>query len=296
MITFWLVCAGMVAIALAFILPTLLARTDASQASDERGRKEATLDVYRDQIAELEADLRNGMIASEQYQVERDELERRLLEDVSTSITAPPPKADVGRSIPYAIAVAIPLLATGLYLQVGSPATASAPPNTASSSLAQNAMPAPDAAAQQKRMEANVAALAKRLEQSPNDVQGWSMLGRSYTSMERYNEAVSAFAKATALSANDAELLADYAFSLAMANGQSLRGRPTELINRALKIDPQNPKALELAGSAAFELKEYSKAIEYWQKLLDKTPANSEVAQAVSERIAEAKRLSRVPQ
>lgn len=292
MITFWLVCAGLVAIALAFILPTLLGRADRSEAPNESGRKEANLDVYRDQITELESDLRNGMIAKEQYQQERDELERRLLEDVSTASTAGPQSADGGRSIPYAIAVAIPLIATAFYLRVGNQAAPSAPTDAASDTVAQSAMSASDASAQQKRMETNVAALAKRLEQSPNDVQGWTMLGRSYTSMERYSEAASAFAKATALSTNDADLWADYAFSLGMANGQSLRGRPTELVNRALKIDSQNAKALELAGSAAFEVKEYSKAIEYWQKLLDKSPANSEVAQAVSERIAEARKLS----
>ena len=294
MIMFWLVCAGLAAIALAFILPTLLAKADRSEAPNDSGRKEANLEVYRDQIGELDSDLRNGMIAREQYQQERDELERRLLEDVSDSSTASPQTAEAGRNIPYAIAVAIPLIATSFYLRVGNPAAASAPTNAASRPVAEGVMAAPDTSAQQQRMEANVAALAKRLEQSPADVQGWTMLGRSYTSMERYNEAVAAFAKATALNANDADLWADYAFSLAMANGQSLRGRPTELVNRALKIDPQNAKALELAGSAAFEAKEYTKAIGYWQKLLDKSPANSELAQAVSERIAEARKLSGV--
>ena len=295
MITFWLVCAGLVAIALAFILPTLLEKADDSRTPDEGGRKEANLEVYRDQIAELDSDLANGLIAGEQYQQERDELERRLLEDVSTAGSAPTAKVEKQRHVPLAIAAAIPLLATALYVQLGNLSAASLPTIATSDSVDQTGMPPADASAQQQRMEANVAALAKRLEQSPNDAQGWTMLGRSYTSLERYNDAASAFAKAAALSNNDAELLADYAFSLAMANGQSLRGRPTELVNQALKIDPQNLKALELAGSAAFETKQYAKAIEYWQKLLEKSPPNSEIAKAVGDRISEAKRLSGNP-
>ena len=113
------------------------------------------------------------------------------------------------------------------------------------------------------------------------------MLARSYTSLEKYGEASSAYAKATALKADDADLWADYAFSLAMASDRKLQGKPVELIKKALQLDPENPKALELAGSAAFEAQDYKRAIEYWQKLLERVPANSEVAESLTERINE---------
>ena len=77
-----------------------------------------------------------------------------------------------------------------------------------------------------------------------------------------------------------------------MAGGKSLEGKPMELINRALKVDPENPKALQLAGSAAFQAKDYNKAIDYWQRVLKKVPAGSEVAETINERINEAKRLA----
>ncbi|HEV7472806.1 MAG TPA: c-type cytochrome biogenesis protein CcmI, partial [Pyrinomonadaceae bacterium] len=85
MILFWLICAGLVAIALAFILPTLL--QGGTKDTAEAERKEANLDVYRDQLSELEADLRNGITSSEQYQQDRDEIERRLLDDVGAAGT-----------------------------------------------------------------------------------------------------------------------------------------------------------------------------------------------------------------
>jgi len=143
-----------------------------------------------------------------------------------------------------------------------------------------------------EQIEKNVAALAKRLEGNPNDLQGWLMLARSYSSMERYQDATAAYDKATALKSDDADLWADYAFASAMANGRQLNGQPLELVKKALKLDPENPKALELAGSAAFQSKNYKQAVEYWQRLMQKTDPNSELGQAISSRINEAKALS----
>jgi cytochrome c-type biogenesis protein CcmH len=281
----------MVAIALAFVLPPLLA-ADEGKPLDES--KEANVSVYRDQLTELEADLRNGIIAQDQYQQDRDGIERRMLEDVSTvrDTAAKPAPATSDRRPAYAVALAIPVIAVALYLQIGNPRLSpQGRPNMPAESTADDStQPAPGM--QQQNIEANVAALAKRLEQNPNDVQGWTMLGRSYTSMEKYEEASNAYAKATSLKSDDADLWADYAFTMAMANGQRLQGRPQELINKSLQLDPGNAKALELAGSAAFEAKNYKQAIEYWQRLLAKTPAGSELAQTISQRINEARKLA----
>src|SRR5262249_61733690 len=103
--------------------------------------------------------------------------------------------------------------------------------------------------------------------------------------------AANAYAKATELTPKNADLWAEYAFATAMASGRSLEGKPTELINHALQVDPENAKALQLAGSAAFQAKDYKKAIDYWQRVLKQVPTGSEVAQAITERIDEAKRL-----
>lgn len=293
MIIFWLMCAVFVAIALAFVLPPLL--QGLGKKPDERGRKEANIAVYRDQIAELEADQRNGIISREQYAQDRDELERRLLEDVSTPdelITKSAKPVMAGRGAVYAVALGIPIIALALYFRVGNPNAISASP-TARSQPTGPVNPQGAGQRSQQQIEANVAALAKRLEQNPNDAEGWTMLARSYGALEKYSDASAAYAKATALKSDDADLLADYAFALAMTNGQQLQGQPTELIDKALKLDPESPKALELAGSAAFQVKDYGRAVTYWQKLLKKAPANSEVAQSLSERIREAETLAK---
>ena len=288
---FWLICGVMVAIALAFVLPPLLA---AAKDKPEEESKEANVSIYRDQLSELEADLRNGIIAEDQYRQDRDAIERRMLEDVSTiqHTAAKPAKASSDRGPAYAVAMAVPVLAIVLYLQIGNPRLSPQGRPEQPSEPAAAGSSQPDSQMSQQDIEANVASLAKRLEQNPNDVQGWIMLGRSYLSMEKYEAARDAYAKATALKPDDADLWADYAFTTAMTNGRSLQGAPQELIDKSLKLDPENAKALELAGSAAFEAKNYEQAIDYWQRLLAKAPAGSELARTVSQRIEEAKTLS----
>jgi cytochrome c-type biogenesis protein CcmH len=185
--------------------------------------------------------------------------------------------------------MAIPIGVIAFYLIVGNPKALS--PSLATAGMAppatQQGGPMSD-----QQIAANVDKLAKRLEQNPNDAQGWLMLARSYTSMERFSEAASAYERATALNGNDAGIWADYGEALAMSNGHRLAGKPTEAINRALQIDPKNQKALALAGSAAFETGDYQKAVDYWQKLLPLLPPGSDIAQTVNDEIAKAKKLA----
>jgi cytochrome c-type biogenesis protein CcmH len=241
----------------------------------------------------LEADLRNGIIGPEQYQQDRDEIDRRLLDDVST--TSEPSKkhskqAVADRGPAYAIAVGIPSVAVVLYLVLGNSA--------GFSGAAVTPAPAPFAAGSQgggmtqQAIEANVAKLETRLQQNPADAEGWVMLARSYMTMEKYTEASNAFAKALALKPKDADLLADCAFSLAMVNGRQLQGQPFELVKKALQIDPKNAKALELGGSAEFQAKNYKQAIAYWEKVLAMTPADSDFARSLSDQISEARSLA----
>jgi len=289
MILFWVICALLIVIALAFVLPPALQHSEDVASDDER--KQANIEVYRDQLSELEADRLNGIVAEDQYAVDRDEIERRLLEDTATTRSkkttgAAPINA---RNTAYLLGIGLPLVAIILYMRIGepdritNPAPVGAPPSAASAAPPERT---------QEQIEANVAKLAERLKSSPNDAQGWTMLARSYSSMEKYSEAANAYAKATELNPKDADLLAEYAFVTGMAEGKSLEGKPTEIINRALKVDPENAKALQLAGSAAFQAKDYKKAIDYWQRVLKKVPPGSEVAETITARINEAKTLA----
>jgi cytochrome c-type biogenesis protein CcmH len=274
----------MILLALWFVLPQLFAHAEGAK-SDEMSA--ANVLVYQDQCQELETDLRNGLIGEPEYEKEKQELERRLLADTETAkraSSASPGTSPATRKVAYAVTAAIPIVAIAFYLARGNPKAL----NPATAPSTQPAAETQSGEMTPQQVEANVGKLAKRLEENPNDAQGWVMLGRSYTMMERYADAATAYGRATTLNGSDAGLWTDYAEALALANGQRLEGKPMEAINRALQIDPNNEKALALAGEAAYQVADYKKAIEYWQKLR----AGSETQKAVSDQLAKAKELA----
>jgi cytochrome c-type biogenesis protein CcmH len=287
-ILFWVICAAFILIALVFVLPPALQRSVQSDRKVEDERRQANIAVYRDQLSELESDLKNGIVSQEQYAQDREEIERRLLEDTkgekSTRKAISTPATS--RYTAYALGIAIPLVAVSFYLKVGNPKAVDGPPPTAPASRPSGPPRT------QADIEANVAALAERLKSNPSDASGWIMLARSYSSMEKFPEATGAYTKATELTPNDADLWAEFAFVTAMASGRNLEGRATELIQQALKVDPENVKALQLAGSAAFQAKDYKKAIDYWERVQKKLPPSSDVSATVQARIDEAKALA----
>ena len=288
MILFWFICGLLILIALAFILPPLLQRSETTPAAGNKERREENIAIYRDQLRELETDLQNGIVSKEQYGQDRDEIERRLLEDVKLSDSDAKTAVDFRkRNVAYLLALGLPLVAILFYSKVGemkalSPSV-TAPATTESSAPMRT----------QQQIEANVQSLVERLKENPSDAQGWVMLARSYASMERYSESLGAFAKATELQPKNADLWAQYAVAAAMANNRKLEGRPMELVDTALKVDPNNTTALGLAGTAAFQRKDYKEAIDYWSRVLKNVEPGSEIATQVQERIDEAKSLAK---
>ncbi|HJZ81185.1 MAG TPA: c-type cytochrome biogenesis protein CcmI [Pyrinomonadaceae bacterium] len=286
MLTFWIIVALLILLALWFVLPALLQKPN---QDEEVERREANVLVYKDQHRELEADLKSDLIGETQYRAEKQELERRLLEDVASKPDATKPAAPVRNDFAYAVAICIPVGAIVFYLTVGNPKgidASLAPP------AAPAAAPGPAGSMTQEQIAANTEKLAERLKQNPNDAQGWTMLGRSYLMQERFAEAANAYEHLTTLKANDADAWADYAEALALANGQNLAGKPSEALKRALQIDPKNQKALDLAGSAAFQAGDYQKAMEHWQKLLTLLPPGSEDLKTITAQISKAKELA----
>ena len=272
MSAFLAAAAGLAALALVLVLRPLFRRRDERQVS----RREANVAVYRDELRELDADLAAGTLAREDYERARLELEARLLEDVSAAEPAGP--APAKRTSAWAVGLAVPLVAVAVYLLAGDPAAL----------LPERQMP--NAA----QVEAMVERLAQKMREHPEDVEGWKLLGRSYTVMGRFPDAVAAYAKAAERSPRDAQLLADLADALAMARGQTMQGEPEKLVGRALEIDPKNLKALALLGTAAYERKDYAKAAEIWSRMLPLVPEGSEDARAISENVAEAKKLAAI--
>ena len=120
-----------------------------------------------------------------------------------------------------------------------------------------------------QKIDAMIERLATRLKDNPNDAAGWGMLARSYGVLGRHAEAVEAYAKALALSKDDAGLMVDYADALAVKNNRTLEGEPMKLVERALKIEPRNIKGLALAGTYAFDHKDYKTAVKHWTQVVE---------------------------
>jgi cytochrome c-type biogenesis protein CcmH len=274
-ILFLLIAAAMVAIAVGCVLVPLLTRRVRAGPAPEA----ANLAILRDQLAELEADVARGVLARERYEQARSELERRALDEAQGDSTPASPPRPASAWTAAVLAAAIPVGAVAFYLVVGAP----------SALLGQRD---PGHEVTRERVEQMVAGLAARLEKAPDDPDGWRVLGRSYSVMGRYPEAARAYERAVALVPGDAGLLADYADALAMAQGQSMAGKPLELVNRALAIDADQWKALALAGTAAMERKDYTRAIAYWERLRKVLPPGSGMEQSVDASIAEARSLA----
>jgi cytochrome c-type biogenesis protein CcmH len=178
------------------------------------------------------------------------------------------------------------VLLAGGYLLVGAPLALDASVRSAASNSG--------AEITFEQIEAMTQKLADRLKQQPDDVKGWTMLGRSYAVMGRHADAVPAFKQALSLNPNDPNLLADYADALAVVNSRNLEGEPSKLIARALEIDPNNLKALSLAGTAAYLRKDFAGALRHWEKLAQVAP-DSDFARQIQGGIDEARRQAGGP-
>jgi cytochrome c-type biogenesis protein CcmH len=140
-----------------------------------------------------------------------------------------------------------------------------------------------------EQVEAMVGQIEARLKDKPQNAEAWAMLGRAQAVLGRHEQAAQAFKQAVALRGDDPMLLAHYADALAGANGRSLEGEPSRLLDKALAIDPGNLKALSLAGTRAFNRQDYPLAVQHWENLVRLAP-DPAIAQQVQQAIDEARR------
>jgi cytochrome c-type biogenesis protein CcmH len=255
MILFWLLAAAMLLVALAMLLPALLG------GGREGGVRRDALNIalFRDQFTELEADHAEGNLTEEQLAAAKRELQRELLDEVDGSETA----ADVkphGRLAAPLVGLLVPLLAIALYLQLGQSHLLT---EEGQAQLVQ----AQEAAHDMANVDGMVQQLAARLQQDPDNLEGWQMLGRSLLAMQRYPDAARAFAQTIRIGGEQPDLLADYAEALAMASDGQLIGDPLELVDRVLAMQPMHEKGLWLAGIAAFQRNDFAAALDYWGRL-----------------------------
>lgn len=269
MTVFWILAALMLLAALGFLLLPL-ARVRKAPDNDSR---DVNVAVYRGQLQELRTDLATGAISDDQYREAVSDLERNLVQDTALPAATPPaPKRNY--ALTTSLAAGVAAFAIALYFVVGNPRALSPASFTSQD---------PGALIEQ---------LAQHLEQDPDNAEGWALLARSYHGLGQYKEAAVAFEKASLLTPDDAQLLADYADAVARASEGRLEGKPMLLLARSLQADPENVKALALSGAGAYGAGDYKLAAEHWQRLLARIPAESEEAKLVQERIAEARTLA----
>lgn len=277
MIGFAAVATGLVGLALIFVLRPLL--REQAQRAAQPTRDASNLQIIRDQLGELELDLRSGAIDAEQHSQARADLDRRVLEETGNPAEGRPQSARSSMTLVAVIAFVLPVSAALLYLHLGEPDGLRVEPHQARgvSSITLD------------QFDEMTLRLAARLKENPDDAEGWSMLGRAYKALERYEESRQAWARAAQLAPNDAAILTDYAEALALSRGGTLQGEPTLLLERALALNPDNGKALALAGGAAFEREDFGAAIGLWQRLLAQSQDDPELKEALDAGIAEAK-------
>lgn len=273
----------MIAIAMAWVLPPLL--RGGARASIDRAA--VNLGILKDQLAELEADRRRGAIAEDQYAATRADLERRVLEETQAEPdTAGPRPSRVGRLTAALVAVTVPLVAALTYVKLGDP-------SAFNPLVRQGADAAHDFS--NEEVAKMVQRLAERLKSEPDNANGWATLARTYYMMGRFEDASAAYEKLVALVPDEASVLADYADALAMTQGRKIAGKPLELVNRALKLDPLQWKALAMAGTEAFDRQDYKGAAAMWEKLHDSLPADAPMKQQLAGSINEARSRAGLP-
>lgn len=240
--------------------------THASQAK-------ANAKVYRDQIADLDREHESGHISDTEWQQSRDELSMRLLEDTSAQDDPVAKQEKPALWTAVLVAVALPLSAVGMYMWVGEP-----------DALNPMAVQSNDKVDPTQLLQM-AESLAQKLNDKPDNLQGWVMLGRTYRTLEKFDASVQAYDRALKLSADD-DLKLERVEVLAMKSQGNFEGEPWNVIRDILQRDPQNYGALLMAGSASYSHEKFADALKYWQQARKPLAADNPDVPGLDEAIA----------
>jgi cytochrome c-type biogenesis protein CcmH len=273
MTTFYIAVATLVVVALALLLRPWWLASRRTAGADSQAVLNAA--IHRDRLAELERDRAAGTLSDVDLAEAKEELQRQLLDD--TAAAEPVPADRFSRSSGIAIAVLLPLVAVAVYALLGTP-----------SAVLPSAVQAQRASAD---MEQLVEKLASKLEQNPDNPEGWAMLARSYTSMGRWDDAERAYTRLGPALGNSAELMAEFAEMLLQKNN-GFDDRSRDLIGRALRLEPNNMLALFLGGGDAFAREQYAESVALWERLLPQLEPGGEDARMIESNLAKARERS----
>ena len=269
-----------------------------------------SIDTLKTQLLQLQQLHDSGALPTPEYETSKAALERRVLAFVMSGagevsprppllapgpVTSVPAAGKPSRALLMTLGVFVLVVALGGYRLTGSPSLAGigAPPPVAAEGTQEGGGPSHSVTAEQ--IAEMTERLAARLKEQPQDPQGWAMLGRSYAVLGRNDDAVKAYETAVKQQGDDAVLIADYADALAVKNNRTLAGEPMKWVRRALELDPKNIKALALAGTDAFDRKDFAGAVKYWEDLLRFGPTDGGFIAQVNASVAEARQLGGMP-
>jgi cytochrome c-type biogenesis protein CcmH len=287
-LVFWIVVAVLLLLALALLVPVL--RRDSGE-QERATRNELNAEVYRSQIDDLDRDLAEGSLDPAQHGAAREELRRRLLADAAEA-EARPRRAAPRLSL-VLVALGLPAAALGLYALIGSPGlvrlgAASPVPGLLTGATDPSTL---------NLAQPTLAQLREHLARNPGDGRAWVMAARMQAEREDWSGAAESYRRGIEASrkvAGDAGVLVEYADVLGQGQGGQLAGAPEALIKRALLLNGRHPRALELAGSAAFEQGRYAEAANYWKELLAQLPDSSAMREPLRAAIEQAQRRAGV--
>jgi len=313
MIIFWILAAGLAGLAVLFAVAPLLTPAqpaqpaqDGADADDSEAEQALlNLELFKQQLAELDADLSSGKLDQTLYESARRDLERELLHDLgdrdpltaARGIDAKQRRYSLPgpRLTALALVLLVPLAAWALYGLIGSQAIIPQLEQLAASGGTGGGGAHGGGQAELPPLEELVARLEQRLEQEPGDAEGWMMLGRTYFATGDRERAQSALAQAYKLLPTDPLIVLAYAESIATNNDNQLEGRPAQLISEALALEPNNATARWLAAMVAFQRGQFQSAATTWRKLLGQVDPESEDASELRNLISEAEQRAGLP-
>jgi cytochrome c-type biogenesis protein CcmH len=261
----WSLLVVLVGLAMVFIWWPWLRKPNPQQGAGVAvDRDGLNVDLFKQRVAELQQELDQDNLDQVTFDQLTQELEQNLLQEVDEQpALAAKDTAAQERSVwvPLGMTLLVPLLSFYLYSQWGSSDLLAMPRQQASAAH-------PDTGHDLQGIGTQVAALRARLEAEPGDSQGWFTLGRSYLTLERYEDAYRAFGKVAELVGEHAEIISQQAQALYFLNNRQITAEVQQMIDRALELDAGDPNTLGLLGMSAFESGQFEKAIGYWQQLI----------------------------
>lgn len=262
---FWLIAGGMTALVVALMLAPLFRR-----ASAQPTREAYDMAVFRDQLAEIDRDLERGVLDHGQAEAARHEVERRLLAVADREAPAAERGSaagtkGAGRVAAAALAVFVPVAALGLYMTLGAPGVPSVP-----FAERPDVQPAPSGS-----MPDLAQSLARRLAESPDDPDGWRLLGRTFAELGRYRESAAALRQAIELGYDDADTQSFLGEVLVLGNNGQVVQEARTVFARALEQEPNHPRALYYAALTLAQDGRLEDALGLWTKLAESAPPDA---------------------